>query len=415
MPNYEVVKMDITLARGEPMGVGRNTELVLDPRDLQVLNLLEYDNKEIEDRLGLPEHKVKNSIADIYRMLGVDDKTQAVIRGVDRGLIALETKFPPDFDLSALQKLNPGERRVAERVAALGDSKSTAIAKDLSLTPHTVKNHFTSIFSKLEIPNKTHLALLYLEAKRRARERLGPDREIAQDEIFGAYTGPKDKEPRRSSTPTQTTPRTRRRSTRTPNPVGTSKSAERSGFLRNGRWAGIGGNEMDHRASIAVPIDDLRPPEKTHDGDVYPQTVSSPLARLPYAMFMRRDGEPRYPTARAAVESLNSSHLEKDQIGHPLSNIARADKVESLLAGSRMQLDRYFIPAVEAHREYFDRPTHLLAEKTPPAVKNFFEWVRKHYGDTLTFDQMVARLKGGPLEYALPPVASSQSTTVYEA
>jgi DNA-binding NarL/FixJ family response regulator len=63
----------------------------LTPREIQVLELLAegLPNKAIADRLGISDQTVKFHVASISGKLGASNRTDAVRRGVRRGLIAL--------------------------------------------------------------------------------------------------------------------------------------------------------------------------------------------------------------------------------------------------------------------------------------------------------------------------------------
>ena len=61
----------------------------LTPREQAVLRLLAggYSNREIAETLDLAEGTVKNHISSILSKLGVRDRTRAVLRGVELGLV----------------------------------------------------------------------------------------------------------------------------------------------------------------------------------------------------------------------------------------------------------------------------------------------------------------------------------------
>ena len=63
----------------------------LTPREIQVLELLAegLPNKAIADRLGISDQTVKFHVASISGKLGASNRTDAVRRGVRRGLITL--------------------------------------------------------------------------------------------------------------------------------------------------------------------------------------------------------------------------------------------------------------------------------------------------------------------------------------
>jgi NarL family two-component system response regulator YdfI len=63
----------------------------LTPRELEVLDVLAegLSNRAIAARLQISEHTVKFHISSIFAKLGAENRTDAVLRGVRRGLITL--------------------------------------------------------------------------------------------------------------------------------------------------------------------------------------------------------------------------------------------------------------------------------------------------------------------------------------
>jgi len=63
----------------------------LTPRELEVLEVLAegLSNRAIALRLGISEHTVKFHISSVFAKLGAENRTDAVRRGVRRGLITL--------------------------------------------------------------------------------------------------------------------------------------------------------------------------------------------------------------------------------------------------------------------------------------------------------------------------------------
>lgn len=63
----------------------------LSPREIEVLQLVArgYANKEIAARLTITEATVKTHLAHIFQKLGVNDRTEAVTRAVQRNIIRL--------------------------------------------------------------------------------------------------------------------------------------------------------------------------------------------------------------------------------------------------------------------------------------------------------------------------------------
>lgn len=78
--------------RGATLGTGLDEPLEpLTPREREVLELLAHglSNRRIAERLGISEHTAKFHVAALSAKLGAGSRTEAVSRGVRRGLITL--------------------------------------------------------------------------------------------------------------------------------------------------------------------------------------------------------------------------------------------------------------------------------------------------------------------------------------
>ena len=71
-----------------------------------------------------------------------------------------ETINPPNGPASRLARLSPQEQRILELIAEGGTNKEIATA--LGLSDGTVRNYLTSVFSKLEVQNRTEAVSLWL-------------------------------------------------------------------------------------------------------------------------------------------------------------------------------------------------------------------------------------------------------------
>jgi len=74
-----------------PEGGAEETLEPLTPREREVLDLLAHglSNRQIAERLGISEHTAKFHVAAVSGKLGAASRTEAVSRGVRRGLITL--------------------------------------------------------------------------------------------------------------------------------------------------------------------------------------------------------------------------------------------------------------------------------------------------------------------------------------
>lgn len=64
----------------------------LTPREKDVLRLIAKGmvNRDIAKALFISEHTVKNHVTNIYRKVGVDDRTQIALMAIRAGLVSLD-------------------------------------------------------------------------------------------------------------------------------------------------------------------------------------------------------------------------------------------------------------------------------------------------------------------------------------
>jgi DNA-binding NarL/FixJ family response regulator len=74
------------------MRVGERLLAQLSPREIDILHLLARgrSNKEIAAQLGVVEGTVKIHITNIFSKLSVNDRTQALIEAVKRGIVQID-------------------------------------------------------------------------------------------------------------------------------------------------------------------------------------------------------------------------------------------------------------------------------------------------------------------------------------
>lgn len=60
-------------------------------RELEVLKMLSYGtyNKEIAEQLNISERTVKNHVSNIFKKIGVTDRTQAAVFAIRNNLITI--------------------------------------------------------------------------------------------------------------------------------------------------------------------------------------------------------------------------------------------------------------------------------------------------------------------------------------
>lgn len=63
----------------------------------------------------------------------------------------------PDAEASKLNALTNRERQTVEALMSSPASPAKVLAKDMSISEHTLRNHLTSIYSKLGVGNRTEL------------------------------------------------------------------------------------------------------------------------------------------------------------------------------------------------------------------------------------------------------------------
>lgn len=66
-------------------------------------------------------------------------------------------KAPPDPDAARIATLTPKERRITTAIVKQAGAGNREIAKILHMSEHTLRNHLTSIYAKLEVKNRMDL------------------------------------------------------------------------------------------------------------------------------------------------------------------------------------------------------------------------------------------------------------------
>lgn len=65
-------------------------ELTLREQDVLKLIAKGLSNSDIAKRLFISPHTVKNHVSNIYRKIGIDDRTQVALMAIRHGLVSLD-------------------------------------------------------------------------------------------------------------------------------------------------------------------------------------------------------------------------------------------------------------------------------------------------------------------------------------
>lgn len=82
-----------------------------------------------------------------------------------RSLNAPVLRFSKATQLSKITKLTPKERQVISAMAIIPGARNKAVADRLCMSEHTLRNHLTGIYAKLELENRLELCMYAIEHK----------------------------------------------------------------------------------------------------------------------------------------------------------------------------------------------------------------------------------------------------------
>jgi DNA-binding NarL/FixJ family response regulator len=168
----DVIVLDIEL--GERSGIDAIPELLARSK-AKVLLLTEQRNSPLHDRAVL---------AGARGIVFKEDPAETIIKAIDRVykgeiwldrvttgriLVELQNGSPrrQDPDWATTARLTARERELIEELVQDPSANYTKIATKLRITEHTVRNHLTSIYSKLRVQNR--LELFVYASKNRLR------------------------------------------------------------------------------------------------------------------------------------------------------------------------------------------------------------------------------------------------------
>jgi DNA-binding NarL/FixJ family response regulator len=82
-----------------------------------------------------------------------------------RSLNAAPAMTKESAQLSKIATLTPKERQVVAAMALIPGARNKAVADRLSMSEHTLRNHLTCIYAKLELENRLELCMYAIEHK----------------------------------------------------------------------------------------------------------------------------------------------------------------------------------------------------------------------------------------------------------
>ena len=82
-----------------------------------------------------------------------------------RSLNAPVLRFSKATQLSKIAKLTPKERQVISAMAIIPGARNKAVADRLCMSEHTLRNHLTGIYAKLDLENRLELCMYAIEHK----------------------------------------------------------------------------------------------------------------------------------------------------------------------------------------------------------------------------------------------------------
>lgn len=156
----------------ENIGYVLNERPVLNQKQIEILRWAGFgkNNQEIVRHLRptyrtITYNTVHNCLQRAYRSLGVNDRTQAVIKAINLGFFTLE-EFTENDELGRINLLFPKEREILADITRLENTPGVkSVARRLIKSYRTANKQFGSILKKLQVHSRTQAALFYLAAK----------------------------------------------------------------------------------------------------------------------------------------------------------------------------------------------------------------------------------------------------------
>lgn len=124
-------------------------------------------NKEIAQQLGFAQSTIKNAISQMFRVLGVGSRREAIVSAIERGDLLPEELLSEDIDLSLVDTLPESYKGVLQKLAENnGKNKKRDIAAQLGYADETVKNKLSVIYAHLGVRDSTMAAVVFLASQK---------------------------------------------------------------------------------------------------------------------------------------------------------------------------------------------------------------------------------------------------------
>jgi DNA-binding NarL/FixJ family response regulator len=92
-----------------------------------------------------------------------DGALMSMLLGRVPGMLPNATQAAPDETTQRIQSLTPKERQVIQAIVKHRGAKSLVVAEQCHVSEHTLRNHLTVIYSKLNVQGRLNLYVLALE------------------------------------------------------------------------------------------------------------------------------------------------------------------------------------------------------------------------------------------------------------
>lgn len=156
----DVIVLDLTL--GERSGIEIMEQLQRSRRSRVLVLTAERDRHKLDQavlagaqgvlRKDAPAQQVVEAIERVHR-------GEMLVDGATLGRLLNELRSPPPADPESKKQaqLTPKERKIVDVVLMSEGASNKALADRLFVTEHTLRNHLSSIYQKLEVANRLEL------------------------------------------------------------------------------------------------------------------------------------------------------------------------------------------------------------------------------------------------------------------